>query len=209
VTTSQKIEHFSKTLQPFLPPETEGYVANYLVQKVVHFTVSKDRKTKLGDYHQPHNGKPHRISVNGSLNKYAFLITTLHEIAHLTTFEKYGNRVKPHGSEWKAEFKIVFEPILKKEILPKDVTLALNNYLTNAKASSCSDDRLSRVLRRYDKKQAVLVEHLEVGTKFELNGKIYLKGDKLRKRHECLEVRSGKKYRVLGLVEIDKLIDGE
>jgi len=196
-------------LSPFLPPATERYVANFLVNRVVHFTVSKNRKTKHGDYRQPHDGKPHRISVNGSLNQYAFLVTTLHELAHLTTFEKFGNKVQAHGEEWKWEFKQIFRPVLEMNVLPEDVTLALNNYLTNAKASSCSDDRLSRVLKRYDKHPAVLVEHLTIGTKFELHGKVFKKGAKLRKRHECVEVGTGRKYRVLGLAEIDRIIDGE
>ncbi len=205
--TTEKTEKFSKQLQPFLPSATEHYVANYLINKVVHFTVSKERKTKLGDYRQPHEGKPHRISVNGSLNQYAFLITTLHELAHLTTFEKYGRKVKPHGFEWKEEFKRIFDPVIEMEVLPEDVTLALNNYLANARASSCTDDRLSRVLKRYDKAAKTFVEHLEIGTKFELHGKVFEKGKKLRKRHECIDIESGKKYRVLGLAEIDKILE--
>ena len=39
----------------------------------------------------------HRISVNGNLNKYSFLITLIHELAHLLTFTQYKNRVDPHG----------------------------------------------------------------------------------------------------------------
>lgn len=207
--SDEKVEQFSKSLAPFLPSGTERYVASFLVGRVVQFTVSKKRKTKHGDYRQPHDGKPHRISVNGSLNPYAFLVTTLHELAHLTTFEKYGNKVRPHGLEWKEEFKEIFQPVLERNALPEDVSLALTNYLVNAKASSCSDDRLSRVLKRYDKQESILVEHVEIGTKFELQGKVFQKGAKLRKRHECLEVETGRKYRVLGLAEIDKLIDEE
>lgn len=208
VKNQEKIVRFSQQLKPFLPEETCEYIAAYLVNKVVHFTVTKTRKTKFGDYRQPYDGKPHRISVNGSLNRYAFLVTTLHEIAHLLTFEKYGNRVKPHGKEWKAEFKAVFTPVLEMDILPEDIALALNSYLRNAKASSCSDDRLYRVLRRYDKFSGDLVEHLELGAKFKLNGKVFIKGKKLRKRYECQDVTTNKMYRVLGLAEIEKY-DGE
>ena len=202
---SVKILKFSETLRPFLPSGTEHYIASFLFNNVVHFTVSKPRKTRLGDYRQPWEGKPHRISVNGNLNQYAFLVTTVHEMAHLTTFEKYGNRVKSHGLEWKNEFVSLFQPLINKEILPSDVTQAVNNYLKNAKAASCSDDRLYRVLRRYDKKKGVLVEHLEIGTIFELKGKRYVLGRRLRKRFECSEVQSKKTYRVLGIAEVDKI----
>ena len=202
----EKVLKFSKALCAFLPSGCEHYVAQFLIEKVVHFTVSKERKTKLGDYRQPWEGKPHRISVNGDLNKYAFLVTTIHEMAHLTTFEKYGNKVKPHGIEWKVEFAELFQPIIQKNILPIDVTAAINNYLKNAKATSCSDDRLYRVLRRYDKKRSILVEHLEMGATFELKGKTFVLGKKLRKRYECKELNSNKTYRVLGLAEVDKMI---
>lgn len=204
-----KIEQFTKQLKPFLPEGTASYVARFIVEKVVHFTVSKKRKTKFGDYRHPYNGKPHRISVNGDLNPYAFLITTLHEMAHLTTFEIYGHKVKPHGKEWKDEFKQISDPVLAQNILPEDVTISLKNYLKNAKASSCSDDKLYRVLKRYDKRNSLTVEELDFGAQFKLNGKIFVKGKKLRTRYECEDVYSRKKYRVLGLAEVDEVITSE
>ena len=89
-------------------------------------------------------------------------------------------------------------------MLPEDVQLALLNYMKNVKASSCSDDRLSRVLRRYDKDPGLTVEQLELGEKFRLDGQVFVKGKKLRRRYECAAWPSGKKYRILGVAEIDK-----
>lgn len=205
----EKIAEFSTILRPFLPRGTEAYIAEFLIDKVVHFTVTKDRKSKYGDYRQPYKGKPHLISVNGTLNKYAFLITTLHEMAHLTAFEKYRNSVSPHGKEWKREFQLVFKPVLDMNLLPTDVTLAVSNYLKNIKASSCGDDALYRVLRRYDKVKGTMVEHLQTGEKFKLNGMIFVKGKKLRKRYECRVLNSRKVYRVLGVAEVEKVKNEE
>ena len=86
------------------------------------------------------------------------------------------------------------------------MTEALSNYMDNVKASSHSDERLLRVLRRYDEKKMPLVETLEIGQKFKLNGKNFVKGKKLRKYHICSEIESGRKFRVLGLAEIEKLL---
>lgn len=207
--TNEKIAEFCKVLRPFLPSGSEQYVAEFLIEKVVHFTVTKERKTKYGDYRQPYKGKPHLISINGNLNKYAFLITTLHELAHLTAFEKYRNSINPHGQEWKKEFQIVFQPILDLNILPVDITLAVSNYLKNIKASSCGDDALYRVLKRYDKTQGLLVEHLEFGAKFKLKDQIFVKGKKLRKRYECKVLNSRQIFRVLGMAEVERVIDEE
>jgi len=86
-------------LQEYLPPNTMEEVLAYLQFYHVHLTVARDRKSILGDYRHRTHASNHRISVNGNLNKYAFLITLLHELAHLLTFEKYGNRVASHGKE--------------------------------------------------------------------------------------------------------------
>lgn len=205
LTDSTKIAHFATQLSPFLPEQTTHYVAEFLIDNVVHFTISKSRATKLGDYRHPYKGSPHRISVNGDLNPFAFLITTLHEMAHLTTYVKYQNRVKPHGTQWKNEFKLISAPVLDMGILPHDITLALTNYLKDAKASSCTDDRLYRVLCRYDKKRGVRLEELKTGDLFKLNGKIFVKGKKLRSRFECEALPLRKKYRVLGLAAVEKI----
>ncbi|WP_175437478.1 SprT-like domain-containing protein [Crocinitomix algicola] len=202
---SARIEAFAQELERFLPTGSSRYIASFIIEHVVHFTVSKKRKTKLGDYRHPFRGQPHRISVNGDLNQYAFLITTLHEMAHLTTYNKYKNRVKPHGLEWKKEFQNIAAPILSEIELPDDIRQALTNYLKNAKASSCTDDRLYRVLKRYDKSTLPTLETLKFGAHFKLNGKIYVKGKKLRTRFECQDVSSQKFYRVLGLAEVEHI----
>ncbi|MBK6527660.1 MAG: hypothetical protein IPG07_20205 [Crocinitomicaceae bacterium] len=209
MSSPEKIQQFATTLRRFLPAGSEEYVAEYLLEKVVHFTVTKERKTKYGDYRHPHAGKPHQISINGNLNKYAFLVTTIHELAHLTAFEKYRHTVSAHGDEWKREFQLVFKPLLDKEILPIDVTLALNNYLRNIKATSCGDEALYRVLRRYDKRPAIFLEHLVSGEKFKLNDRIFVKGKKLRKRYECIAVDTHEKYHVLGIAEVEAYKDEE
>ena len=72
----------------FLPEDCAEYVIEYLQTYSVHLTVTRKRVTVLGDYRAKHKDLPHRISVNGNLNRYSFLITLLHEIAHLLTFEK-------------------------------------------------------------------------------------------------------------------------
>ncbi len=199
---------YATQLSKFLPAQTEDYVAHFIVSNHVHFKISRKRKTKLGDYRIPHNGKGHRISVNGDLNKYAFLVTTIHEFAHLSAFEKNGFKIKPHGKEWKNEFISLFDPVFDLNILPSDVTIALKNYLKNAKASSCTDEALYRVLRRYDKKEHLSVEHLNLGDQFLLNNILFEKGKKLRKYYLCRNLTNNKQYRVLGVADIEKhLID--
>ena len=59
-----------------------------------------------------------KITVNGDLNPYSFLITTIHEFAHLVTFEEYQGRVKPHGKEWQLTYSKMLYPVIEDGGLP-------------------------------------------------------------------------------------------
>src|SRR6476620_1179794 len=117
---ARKEAHIS-TLQDYLPPGTYDAVLGYLHHYHVHLTVARERKSILGDYRHRVNGKNHRISVNGNLNKYSFLITLLHELAHLLTFEKFGNRVAAHGREWKVIFGQLLARFIEHKVFPEDI----------------------------------------------------------------------------------------
>jgi len=184
-------------LQTYLPPNTFEAVRQYLHQYRVHLTVAKERKSILGDYRHRTHGKTHRISVNGNLNTYSFLITLLHELAHLLTFEKFGNKVQSHGKEWKFIFGQLLDQFIRHEVFPINIKHALLQSLQNPAASSCADDVLLRVLKTYDKRKenVVFVENLLEGQLFKTHdGKVFKKGEKLRKRFKCIEVATKRLY---------------
>ena len=184
-------------LQTYLPPNTFEAVRQYLHQYRVHLTVAKERKSILGDYRHRTQGKTHRISVNGNLNTYSFLITLLHELAHLLTFEKFGNKVQSHGKEWKFIFGQLLDQFIRHEVFPIDIKHALLQSLQNPVASSCADDVLLRVLKTYDKRRDnfVFVENVLEGQLFKTHdGKVFKKGEKLRKRFKCIEVATKRLY---------------
>jgi SprT protein len=195
-------------LQHYLPPEAAAPVLALLQQYKVHLTVTRERKSVLGDYRHAHQNAAHRISVNGNLNPYAFLITLVHELAHLVTFLQYGNRVQAHGREWKQVYKTLLTRFLEMHIFPADILASLRSSLHDLPASSCADEGLMRVLRRYDKKMEgmLLVEELPEGALFVLDdGKIFKKGQRLRKRFQCVEVKTGKLYLFSPIYEVKKV----
>lgn len=200
-------EKIAKALLKYLPEVHIAYVVELLFAEKLIFRVSKPRKTKLGDYRPPFNGKPHRISINSDLNPYAFLITTLHELAHLQTHKKYGMGVKSHGEEWKKEFKLLLLPILDKKELPSEIEMALKRSLNNLKASSCTDIHLSRALRKYDRKDDSLKLLEEIGNDsyFQIGEKMFQRGILRRRRYLCKEVNTGRYYLVSRLAEVEPL----
>ncbi|KIC94157.1 SprT-like domain-containing protein [Flavihumibacter solisilvae] len=200
-----KQEYPLQQLSHFLPEGTFEMVANYLHHYKVHLTITRERKTVLGDYRHAHRGLNHRISVNGNLNPYAFLITLVHELAHLVTFERFGHRVAAHGKEWKDLYRLLLQEFLGKQLFPADVEAALTKSLHNLPASSCADEPLMRVLRHHDHpdSKGTLVEELPEGTLFAIDGgRLFRKGKKLRKRYQCKEVATGKLYLFSGLYEV-------
>ena len=193
-------------LQTYLPPGSFDEVLYYLQHYKVQLTITIQRQTILGDYRHAHAGKTHRISVNGNLNKYSFLITLLHELAHLFTYEQFGHRVMAHGKEWKNEFGKILAKFLLKKVFPADIEKALIQTLHNPAASSCGDEKLLRVLNIYDKKKAGihLVENIVTGNLFKIKGgRIFKKGEKIRKRYKCVEVKTGKLYLFSAVYEVE------
>lgn len=195
-------------LEHYLPPAAAAPALALLQRYKVHLTITKERKTVLGDYRHAHNNEAHRISVNGNLNQYAFLITLIHELAHLVTFLNHSNRVQAHGREWKQVYKTLLLQFLDMHIFPADIVASLQRSLHNLPASSCADEGLMRVLRQYDKKEQdmLLVEELPDGALFALeDGKVFKKGLRLRKRFQCVEIKTGKLYLFSPVYEVKKV----
>ena len=185
------------SLSDFLPPETFQLVEPFLLHHKVHLTITRSRATVLGDYRNAHAGKAHRITVNGNLNPFAFLITLLHELAHLITFLRYGHRVAAHGAEWKQQFSELLKQFLQSGVFPADIREQLLRSLDSPAASSCADDGLMRVLRLYDpvKEGFCLVEELSVGAVFMIkNERKFIRQEKVRKRIKAMEISTGKIY---------------
>lgn len=203
-----KQERLEQQLKAYLPEGFESMVATLLLKYPVRFAIKAPRNTKLGDYRPPvGDEKHHRISVNGDLNRYSFLITTLHEFAHLETFLSFGPRVKPHGEEWKQTYRKLLWPAITSGLLPKVIENALMRSLSNTKASSCSDTQLSRVLRQFDARptDALTLEELPKNATFALQGRHFRKGDLRRTRFLCEELASRRSFLIHALATVQHI----
>lgn len=193
-------------LNDYLPAGTYDAVLGYLRQHKVHLTIAKERKSILGDYRHRTHQDNHRISVNGNLNKWSFFITLIHELAHLLTFEQFGNKVLAHGREWKLIYGKLLAQFLEHNIFPPDIKEELLRSLHNPAASTCAEDGLLRILRRYDDNESHhrLVEEILPNALFRTSdGRIFRKGEKLRKRFKCAEVKTGKVYLFSPVYEVE------
>lgn len=186
-------------LKPFLPENSVELACEKLREFPHHLVITKPRSTKLGDFTADPRGQRHTLTVNGNLNPYAFLITLMHELAHLVTWLKHKDRVKPHGQEWKSEFKQTLGPFLRRNVFPEDIAKAVQGYLANPSAATCTDMVLSKTLARYDRNNhpdVKLLDDVPLHDKF-VYGKdkrTFIKGDRLRTRYRCFEEGTNYEY---------------
>lgn len=199
-----------EVLAQYMPPTAAPIIAKWIDYFQCEFKISKTRTTKLGDYRHPFKEAGHKISVNNNLNAYAFLVTTVHEFAHLVTWNDHKNKVKPHGMEWKRNFQKMMSPFLDAKLFPSDIEHAITNYLQNPAASSCTDLNLSRALRTYDMPHKyVRLEEIPQDTVFTIkDGRKFKKGMRLRKRFRCLQLSNGHIYLFNPLAEVEVLPEG-
>ena len=191
------------------PPKVAEYCFQLWHDYPFDFIVSKSRHSKLGDYRfSPQKG--HQITVNRNLNSYAFLVTYLHEVAHLLTYLTYKNKVLPHGEEWKNSFRTIFEPILEEDLLPDELINVLKSYLVNPSATSTGHGPLVDVLKTYDASNSSITLHaLPENQIFLLKNLALIKGKLRRTRYFCKEANTGKLYLVAKNAQVTPLESNE
>ncbi|MFN3839152.1 MAG: SprT-like domain-containing protein [Cyclobacteriaceae bacterium] len=186
-----------------LPDKAVDYCFECWKQKPFALKLTKSRHTKAGDFSARKCG--YTITLNHDLNRYQFLITYIHEVAHLRVHLKYGRKVMPHGTEWKTEFRQLMQPLLTTEIFPPNLLNCLIAHVQKPKASTFTDTALTTELRLFDSTtlNAVALNELAEGSLFKLRGRFFKKEKLRRTRFYCHEMKTNRKYLVprMALVE--------
>lgn len=194
-----------EALEKYIPSKALPYCLQWITQNNVSLRITRTRHSKYGDYRPPQKGRGHRISINGDLNEYAFLVTFVHEIAHLNQWKRHQAIYEPHGNLWKQEYKNLMLPLLDENIFPPAIVAALKKYMHNPAATSCTDHNLLRALREFDsdKDQWLTLDEIEFGRPFIIrSGRKFIKKEKLRKNYLCIEMRSRSKYFINPVTEV-------
>ena len=183
------------TLAKYVPPAAVTPLFQLIQTHQVHLRIVNERVTRHGDYRKRPDGS-HQVTINATLNPYRFLVTLVHEIAHLVAFSQFGARIKPHGKEWKQTFQRLMLPYLRPEVFPQQLLPLLARHFKNPKASSDTDAPLALALKQFDPpNDKNYIFEIPMGGEFRLyNGKIFKRGNKRVKRYECLEIATGRIY---------------
>ncbi|MDR1181603.1 MAG: SprT-like domain-containing protein [Bacteroidales bacterium] len=196
-------------LQSYIPLESVDEICDTFALYPIKIRVVKPRKRVQGSYRRPKpSAEYHLITINSDLNRYTFLITLLHEIAHLQAWE--NNKTLTHGKDWRLCFIALIKQYLSLDVFPQDVHYALEKHLENIKSSDFQDIFLSKTLQKYDAKPStildlILLEDVPENAVFLYAGKKMEKQSLLRKYYLCRDLKTNKLYRCHPLMKVSVL----
>ncbi|MFH0760823.1 MAG: hypothetical protein V2A67_04910 [Bacteroidota bacterium] len=188
-----------------LVPGSEKLVEQWLDGAQIRLKLSRSRATKHGDFRFPRNGLPAMITLNRDMHPVEFMITLSHELAHYRAWKKYGRSIRPHGEQWKHEFRWMLKELIESGVLKSEVSRAVYQcYFKRERIGSSAAEPILRVLGKTGEYSGFKrVADVPEGTAFRLkNGKVLVKGKKLRSRFRCRDPKSGRDYSVSPMAEI-------
>jgi SprT protein len=190
-------------LQSHVPSSSLEYCFSLWKESPFELKITKSRHTKVGDFTSRRTKQHPRITLNNDLNPYLFLVTYVHEVAHLRVYLQFGTRVDPHGEKWKTTFTDLMVPLLWESVFPEEILHALRRHMINPKASSFADTDLTQAFRKFDKNvNQMMLSQVPEGSIFRLQGRYFKKGKLRRTRVLCRELQSKRDY----LVPADALV---
>lgn len=202
-------------LQRHVPTTAVEYCQSLWDKYQFDFVVTRPRSSKFGDF-RGHPSQREKITINGNLNPFNFLITYLHEIAHLEVYRGYKRKQPAHGDAWKKHFQHLLVPVMNEATFPANVLQPLLHYARNPKYSTAADVALMSALRTHDPvpvglppqtppRGLVQVSHLDEGDVFRLNQKVFVRGTLRRTRVVCTEKHTQRLYTVAAHALVEKL----
>lgn len=190
-------------LEKYLPNYSLPYLKEWFGDYSIHIKITRGRNSKLGDYRKMPD-KSHQITLNSTLQPQLFFFVLTHELAHLLAFENFGNRISPHGVEWKNTFsKMLLESI---SVYDEDLKPIILKFLTSPKANFMASPDLVRYFHIEDyEDESSYIEDLEIKDQFTYRKQIYIIEEKRKKNYLCTQLETDKKYIFKPLARVEKI----
>ncbi|GAB4293879.1 MAG: SprT-like domain-containing protein [Marinilabiliales bacterium] len=204
-------KHSFDILSNYLPEKAVEDICLLLSKANIKLNIAKSRNSKKGDF-KVIDGRFPVITINHDLNKYDFLITLIHELAHYQTWEKYKFKIEPHGYEWRMNFKKLLLVFNDKNVFPENLFKVLNeNIFTPRDFTGNYKKKLNMVLQTYndDYCESLFVKDLTTNTCFELkSGRKFRLIKKIKTRYQCIDLQNKKEYIVSGEAIVKNVLNG-
>jgi hypothetical protein len=169
--------------------------------------ITEPKKARLGCFARTRNRLPH-IELNEDLTPYFMLIVFLHEWAHYLTWKEYGNRVSPHGKEWKMNFKKLLVKLAASNRIPSILKQAIEAEANNLKGNIYSNHILLNAIKIADKHEPQLLLHdLPFNSHFKVvdREETFRKKEKIRVRYKCYNLANKRWYTIYASTPVEKV----
>jgi SprT protein len=191
------------TLEKYLPTDSLIYLKKWFADFSIHIHITKDRKSKLGDYRKMPD-KSHKISVNSTMQPMLFFFVLTHELAHLIAFETYGRKISAHGMEWKQTFRLMLLESIS--IYPDDLQPLILKFTKSPKANFMASPELVKYFHIEDcEDESSYIEELQPNERFIYKNQVYIMEEKRKRNYLCLHTESEKKYIFKPLARVYKI----
>lgn len=147
--------HIPDNALPYINQFVEGYSVCVVVSGLRH---------ALGKFQVRPKLKLYRIVMQKGLSKPLFLFVLLHEIAHLRIYFRHRRTVKPHGIEWREEYKSLLLNVLPSPVFPPDISARIYLGLSDPRLKFLTDPDFIHCFEDFN--DTVSLYKLPVNTRF-------------------------------------------
>lgn len=190
-------------LEKYLPDDCLPHLKKWFGDYSIHIKITKGRKSKLGDYRRMPD-QSHHITINSTLQPQLFFFVLTHELAHLLAFANFGNRISPHGAEWKNTFSTMLQESIS--IYADDLKPVILKFLKSPKANFMSSPELVRYFHIEDyEDESSYIEDLDLKDHFVYRKQLYSLDEKRKKNYLCTQLETDKKYIFKPLARVKKI----
>jgi len=196
----QIIPTLKRGLSDYLNDNQIDFIIPFFLEYKMRLKIVHVKKTYWGLCRFPRKKEEHFVITLVRTDAPAhFFLVFLHEIAHMVAHLSYGEKISSsHGKEWGMIVRnLVVQSANKNCFSEKEIQIIskyVNNKspLTNAKMNELEQ----KVMQLY-KPDIIRVSSLPPNAVFILKNGLKMKFlRKIRKYYECIELKTGKRYRV-------------
>ena len=106
------------------------------------------------------------IRVSSQYTGVRYFLTLTHEIAHLLAWARYSNKIKPHGKEWKDEYRSFVLRFMSKGYFSTEIEHGIIIHMANPPYCAKLHTELMKALNP----GCVPIKELRCGKTFQLSG---------------------------------------
>lgn len=192
-----------QTLEQFIPEKAKTHLRKWVEKHSIHFIITRNRSSKLGDYRKLPNGR-HQITINGTLQPDLFFLVLTHELAHLKTREAFGIEVLPHGTEWKTIYRLML--IESLEAYADELQPLIFKFSKSPKANfMASTDLVYYFHKDKLKNEEVFLVDLVANCRFIYRNQKFEIIGRRKKNYLCKNLDNGKTYIFQPLASVQKI----